>query len=105
MRKVVFLTCSIAFLIGVASGQMRSGNAFFGYSYYNSTNLSSPLFNRATTNGWEASVEGKILPFLGVVADLISARRTYRPVVRDAVSLGVLSLNTTTCSVPVFPCR
>src|SRR5437660_2449158 len=70
MRKLVFLTCSIAFLIGVASAQMRSGNAFFGYSYYNSTNLSSPLFNRATTNGWEASVEGKILPFMGVVADL-----------------------------------
>lgn len=70
MRKVVFLTCSIAFLIGVASAQMRSGNAFFGYSYYNSTNLSSPLFNRATTHGWEASVEGKILPFLGVVADV-----------------------------------
>jgi len=70
MRKLVFLACSIPFLIGVASAQMRSGNAFFGYSYYNSTNLSSPLFNRATTNGWEASVEGKILPFMGVVADL-----------------------------------
>ena len=70
MRKVVFLTCSIAFLIGVASAQMRSGNAFFGYSYYNSTNVSSPLFNRAATNGWEASLEGKILPLLSVVGDV-----------------------------------
>jgi hypothetical protein len=70
MSKLVFLVFSISFLIGAASAQMRSGNAFFGYSYYNNTNLSSPLFNRATTNGWEASVEGKILPFMGVVADL-----------------------------------
>lgn len=69
MSKLVFLACSIPFLIGVARAQM-SGNAFFGYSYYNSTSLSSPSFNRATTNGWEASVEGKILPFMGVVADL-----------------------------------
>lgn len=69
MRKLLFVACGIVFLIGVGSAQVPSGNAFFGYSYYNSTNLFSPLFNRATTNGWEASVEGKILPFVGVVAD------------------------------------
>ncbi len=40
-----------------------SGNVFFGYSYYN-TNLSS--IDRANTNGWEASVEGKIFPWVGI---------------------------------------
>jgi opacity protein-like surface antigen len=44
-----------------------SGNVFFGYSYY-STDLSST--GRANTNGWEGSVEGKVVPFLGIVADL-----------------------------------
>jgi hypothetical protein len=46
-----------------------SGNVFFGYSYYN-TDLSS--IGRANTNGWEASVEGKVIPFLGFVADIDS---------------------------------
>jgi hypothetical protein len=43
-----------------------SGNVFFGYSYYN-TDL-SPI-DRANTNGWEASLEGKVVPFLGFVGD------------------------------------
>ncbi len=42
-----------------------SGNVFFGYSYFN-TNL---FGNRTSANGWEASFEGKIVPFLGMVAD------------------------------------
>jgi hypothetical protein len=46
-----------------------SGNVFFGYSYY-STDLSS--IDRANTNGWEASFEGKVVPFLGLVADFDS---------------------------------
>jgi hypothetical protein len=46
-----------------------SGNVFFGYSYYN-TDLSS--IDRASTNGFEASLEGKVVPFLGFVADFDS---------------------------------
>jgi hypothetical protein len=60
---VVGLSCCAA-----ASAQIpTSGNAFFGYSYYN-TAVSS--IDRANSNGWEASVEGKIIPFLGIVADV-----------------------------------
>lgn len=43
-----------------------SGNVFFGYSYYN-TQLSS--INRTNLNGWEGSLEGKVLPFVGLVVD------------------------------------
>lgn len=43
-----------------------SGNVFFGYSYYN-TNLSG--VGRANLNGWEGSVEAKVLPGVGIVAD------------------------------------
>lgn len=54
-------------LATLASAQIPSGNVFFGYSYY-STDLSSSV-NRVNANGWEASVEGKVIPFLGIVAD------------------------------------
>ncbi len=69
MRKIaVFMF--IVTMAGLASAQIpTAGNVFFGYSYY-STNLSS--FDRANTNGWEASVEGKFLPFIGIVADFDS---------------------------------
>ena len=69
MGEVAAVAISVLFLVALASAEVPSGNAFIGYSYYNSTNLSSPLFGRATTNGLEASIEGKVLPFMGLVAD------------------------------------
>ncbi len=68
MKKIGFIVLSLILFATVASAQIPSGNVFFGYSYYN-TDLSSNV-NRTSANGWEASVEGKIIPFLGVVADL-----------------------------------
>lgn len=68
MGKWAAAASSVLFLVVVASAEAQSGNAYFGYSYYNSSNLSSPLFGRASTNGWEASVEAKVLPFVGFVA-------------------------------------
>jgi opacity protein-like surface antigen len=70
MRKIVFATLVLLLFAGLASAQIPTkGNVFFGYSYYN-TDLSS--IDRANTNGWEASVEGKVLPFIGIVADFDS---------------------------------
>jgi opacity protein-like surface antigen len=57
---------SLPLFASLASAQIPSGNVFFGYSYYN-TDLSSN--SRANTNGWNASVEGKVLPWVGLVAD------------------------------------
>jgi len=66
MRKIGFLICAFV-LCGMASAQVpTAGNVFFGYSYYNTT---LPGFDRTGTNGWEASLEGKVLPFIGIVAD------------------------------------
>jgi len=50
---------------GTAAAQ-SSGNIFFGYSYYN-TNL---LGGRNGLNGWEGSLEGKVLPVIGIVGDV-----------------------------------
>ena len=58
------ILCSFASL--AAAQVPTAGNVFFGYSYY-STNLSS--VDRANTNGWEVTAEGRVLPFIGIVGD------------------------------------
>lgn len=63
---------------GTAAAQVpTSGNVFFGYSYYSMdvSSFNQPGTNgwgRQNTNGWEASLEGKVIPFLGFVADFDS---------------------------------
>lgn len=56
---------SLLLLSGFAAAQ-SSGSVFFGYSYENSS-----LFDtgRANFNGWQASVERKIIPGITVVGD------------------------------------
>jgi hypothetical protein len=67
MRKIAVLTFLLTVFASFAAAQVPTrGNVFFGYSYY-STDLSSG--DRANTNGFEASFEGHVAPFLGVVAD------------------------------------
>jgi len=65
MRRLVFIF--VMFLLaGVAAAQVpTSGNIYLGYSYY-STDVSG---NRGSLNGWEGSLEGKVFPFVGIVAD------------------------------------
>src|SRR5262249_23978124 len=50
-----------------ASAQISNANIFVGYSY-----MSADIPNaadRKNLNGWEASLEGKVLPFISIVAD------------------------------------
>ncbi len=70
----MFRTAGIALVIllfaGVASAQVPSGNIFFGYSYENSSSTALNLeASRANLQGWEASLEGKWLPWVGILAD------------------------------------
>jgi hypothetical protein len=61
----------IVLLIAVSSSsawaQVPKGNVFFGYSYEHNDVVSNDSIN---TNGWNASLEGKLLPFLGMVVDI-----------------------------------
>lgn len=60
-------TLSLLFFASAADGQSLSGISIFGgYSY-----LSSDLNpnGRSNLNGWNASIEGRVLPFIGIVAD------------------------------------
>jgi hypothetical protein len=56
----------VLLLSSFALGQLPSGNVYVGYSHA-STNL---VPGQSTgLNGWNGSVEGKVLPLLGLVAD------------------------------------
>jgi opacity protein-like surface antigen len=85
MRETGFLIFSLLLFAGLADAQIPSGNIFFGYSYYN-TDLSS--IDRANTNGWEASFEHKIIPWVGVVADFDSHYGSQNFVESCAVPVG-----------------
>jgi outer membrane protein with beta-barrel domain len=75
-RRVVVhkkLTALLSFLVlscalsSVAVAQVPKGNLFVGYSY---GNVDLNHNNRSNLNGWEGSLEGKFLPWVGIVADI-----------------------------------
>jgi hypothetical protein len=69
MRTAVAI-CFVGVLLSLGPLAMAqvptSGNVFFGYSYYRTNLFTDDTLN---TNGWEATLEGKIFPFIGIVAD------------------------------------
>ena len=71
MRRSVIIMFALLmfaeFFTGLAVAQTpTAGNVYFGYTYYN-TDLS---LNRGSLNGWQGTLEGKLFPLLGVVADI-----------------------------------
>ena len=77
MLKAACIGIALFLFAGLASAQIPSGNAFLGFSYErtDSSALSgSGLLTTTVSNpnlrGWEASVEGKIFPFIGIVGDV-----------------------------------
>ena len=62
--------CSIIFARVAAAQIPTSGNAFFGYSYSRLQIFAPSAISDASANGWEGSLEGRFLPWLGGVADL-----------------------------------
>jgi opacity protein-like surface antigen len=76
MLKAACIAAVLFLFAGFANAQVPGGNIFFGYSY-ESTNTSAfgpnvitSTVTRPNLNGWEASFEGKILPFVGLVGDV-----------------------------------
>jgi hypothetical protein len=63
--RIVFLLSMTA---GAAWAQIPTrGNVFFGYSYDRTPIVTNDTSN---LNGWEATLEGKFLPWIGLVADV-----------------------------------
>jgi opacity protein-like surface antigen len=73
MRNVMVVAFTLILFAGLASAQVpTSGNIFVGYSFYSASPSTLDLADvgRPNMNGWDASLEGKILPWVGIVADL-----------------------------------
>lgn len=71
MFKGAFISVALLLFAGMANAQVpTSGNIFVGYSFEN-TNSSALNLNLSRPNlqGWEGSLEGKLLPWVGIVAD------------------------------------
>ena len=66
----MFRIAAIALVLLFATlgfAQVPAGNVFFGYSYLSADQNTG---GGANLNGWEGSVEGKVAPLLGIVADV-----------------------------------
>jgi len=67
MQKIAAIAFAIILAATAAYAQVpTSGNIFGGYSYVNADLISG---TRSNLNGWNASLEGKVFPFVGIVAD------------------------------------
>jgi opacity protein-like surface antigen len=65
MRRSIFVALTLVLFAGAAAAQVPNGNIYFGYTYYN-TDLS---LKRGDLNGFQVTLEGKLVPHLGFVAD------------------------------------
>jgi Outer membrane protein beta-barrel domain len=65
-KLIAFAFISLLLPIAALAQIPTRGNVFFGYSY-GSADFSSA--GRTNLNGWEGSLEGKVLPWVGFVAD------------------------------------
>ncbi len=65
---------SLLLSVGAQAQVPTSGNVFVGYSYENGSTSLFGLANssRPNLNGWEASLEGRVFPWIGLVADFSS---------------------------------
>lgn len=57
----------IVLTAGAAAQVPTKGNVFFGYSYNHAEIVSN---DGTSLNGWNAQLEGKFLPWVGIVGDL-----------------------------------
>ena len=65
-RMIAIISLLLLLTLSAAAEVPTAGNIFFGYSY-NRVNFAG---SGANFNGWEGSLEGKVLPWVGMVADV-----------------------------------
>lgn len=108
MRKTALVLAFPTLMFGLYAGNARaqvptSGNVYFGYSYYN-TNVAP---NRGGLNGWQGTLEGKVFPLLGIVADFAGQYGSLDlgevcPVTPGALPGGCASFNVSTSMYEVM---
>lgn len=66
MPKIAGILVVFFFAVGMVHAQIpTSGNIFVGYSFSQTNSFGGTV----SLNGWEGSLEGKFLPWIGIVAD------------------------------------
>ena len=70
MRKVLAIVFGLMVMAAPALAQVPAGNVFFGYSYNRADTFVVGRSGGTNLNGWEGSLEGKIFPYVGIVADI-----------------------------------
>jgi hypothetical protein len=77
MRTITVFVCVLFLCVGAAFGQIvPKGNIFVGYSYTRakvfpgSGPVGAASNQTGNLNGWDGSLEGKVFPFIGIVADV-----------------------------------
>jgi hypothetical protein len=83
VQRAITQAIVVMFLATACIAQVPKANVFIGYSFLSAdTNTSS----RANVNGWNGSVEAKVLPFIGVVGDFSAFYASSTTCVASAVT-------------------
>ncbi|MBZ5719712.1 MAG: porin family protein [Acidobacteriia bacterium] len=69
MPRISSIAVCVFLLATSALAQVPKGNVFFGYSYVRTDAFVPSFSSGANLNGWEGSLEGKVFPHVGIVAD------------------------------------
>jgi len=93
LKKLTAVVFALLMMVAAGVAQIpTAGNVFFGYSYNRADTGEN---NRGNLNGWEGSVEGKVFPFVGMVADFSEHYGTLNvPVVVTPLFSGSTSVST-----------
>jgi hypothetical protein len=92
-KRIAIVLALLMMSAAVFAQVPTAGNVFLGYSF---NRASTGWSNTGNLNGWEASVEGKIAPFAGIVADVGTQYGTLQvPIVHIFGGSGS-SIDTTT---------
>jgi hypothetical protein len=76
LQKRVAIALAMMMMTAVGLAQIpTAGNVFFGYSFNRGDTGAS---NRGNLNGWEGSVEGRLFPHVGMVADVSAQSGTLQ---------------------------
>jgi hypothetical protein len=68
LRKNLAIVFALLLMSAAGFAQIpTAGNIFLGYSLYHGN---TGLTDNGTLNGWEGSVEGHVVPWVGIVADV-----------------------------------
>jgi len=97
MRKTVVFAFILLSLAGLAMAQVpTSGNIFVGFSFENASSSAVNLnLDRFNLNGWEASLEGKVFPHIGIVADFSGHYGSESYVLNPPGGPGPININVT----------